>query len=154
MCHWAEIKHVCVKGKIMYATCCEGENFARLFCMFYLSSFFFFFGEVCNSCWTLFVDSFQRKYMIPANFSFIVKQPNVFAKMFYFYLQFNTRLIFRIIVIKWWFLNLWNFTPLFLMEGNFSHSSKSYLSFHNVVVYFDNHFVKIYTCNCFIPDQQ
>lgn len=47
MCHWAEIKHVCVKGKIMSATCCEGENFARLFCMFYLSSFFFFFLVKC-----------------------------------------------------------------------------------------------------------
>lgn len=33
---------MCVKGKIMYDTCCEGENFARLFCMIYLSSFFFF----------------------------------------------------------------------------------------------------------------
>lgn len=38
---------MCVKGKIMYATCCEGENFARLFCMFYLSSFFFFFLVKC-----------------------------------------------------------------------------------------------------------
>lgn len=149
MCHWAEIKHVCVKGKISTIHVVRERISPDCFAWFTCLHFFFFLVKC-----VILVERCLLIHLIPANFSFIVKQPNVFAKMFYFYLQFNTRLIFRIIVIKCWFLNLWNFTPLFLMEGNFSHSSKSYLSFPNVVVYFDNHFVKIYTCNCFIPDQQ